>query len=290
MLGAPAAILSRPGKVAGAPAVASRFCSGSPPSPAKRDGNRRWGAASIISPWRASSTARARRSLRAARAASAARGAAGRALGHRHRALAARPLHDLCAAHPAARAPRPGRHGALRRRPRQRHSRRRRPLFADLRGTRSRPTPMRSCWRSDARNSRRSTTTRDRTALLEDELPVGVANRAVTSTGEVKVPPIGESPTSARLRVAATVAVATRVRAVAHVTQARTRIQRRLHIVLLGNIDVVKPSIQTARSVAAWSAGRRPSRQPYSAFQSAARRRKRRTLDRQCARAAGKPP
>src|SRR5712675_1501739 len=34
------------------------FCSGSPPSPAKRDGSRRWGAASIISPWRASSTAR----------------------------------------------------------------------------------------------------------------------------------------------------------------------------------------------------------------------------------------
>ena len=78
-------------------------------------------------------------------------------VGHRDRALAARPLHDLRQAHPAARAPRSGRHAAVGRRPRQRDPRRRRPLRADVPGRAARRRACRADARSAARNSPRST-------------------------------------------------------------------------------------------------------------------------------------
>ncbi len=110
--------------------------SGSPRSPAKSAGTRRSRARRELS--RLGARARPSRrgqAHRTARAEAAARRAADRALGHRDRALAARPLYDLRQAHPASCArsiPSTLPPGA--RRPRHRHPRRDRRFHQDLCG------------------------------------------------------------------------------------------------------------------------------------------------------------
>ena len=95
-------------------------CSGSRRSPARRAGRRRSARGEHYLAWARAldEPADAPKPVAAARAAAAARGAADGAQRHRDRALAARSLHDLRQAHPAAAAARRRRHAAGRGRPR----------------------------------------------------------------------------------------------------------------------------------------------------------------------------
>ena len=126
-------VLTHSAKVGGAPAVASRFL-------------HRLEAVAGEARWNAAKTAGQKyvdyaaaidqpdkgRTCPPARAEAAARRAAHKTLGHRDRGLAARSLHHLCQAHPAARSARPRRHAAVGRRSRLRDPRCARRIHADL--------------------------------------------------------------------------------------------------------------------------------------------------------------
>ncbi len=139
LLGAPEVILTHAAKIAGTPTVPSRFI-----QRLAAVAGPRWQAAlergktylawarELDRPEQQSPPAPqpAPKPPRAARPT--------RSFGHRHRTLAARPLHDLCQAHPASDAARSGRCRARGRRARHGHPRRHRRIHAALR---ERPLP-----------------------------------------------------------------------------------------------------------------------------------------------------
>ena len=156
MLGAREVILTRAAKLAGAPTVASRFVqrlaavAGPRWQTALQHGEKYLALGARARPAECAAAIDA-----AAGPAAAGRGAPGQAFGHRDRALAARSLHDLCQAHPAAVPARSDRHGAGRRRPRHRDPRRHRGFHPGLCQSPARRTRSNNCWRSAASTSRR---------------------------------------------------------------------------------------------------------------------------------------
>ena len=138
-LGAPEVILSRAGKLAGAPTVTSRFVQRIAALAGERwDDVRERGERYVDLARALDHPAEVKPAMRPEpKPPLAARPQ--QAFGHRHRGLAARSLHDLRQIHFAPGRARPGRHAAGRARPRHRHPRRHRRLHGTVRRLPHRP-------------------------------------------------------------------------------------------------------------------------------------------------------